>query len=90
MIVVRITRGELVGLGACAGGLALFERIAPSGRLEIPEWTALHALWLSVAEPSHCGWLTSAGIIPRADLAGADLADANLVRANLAGAKGFV
>lgn len=89
MIAVTITRDELVRHDACDTGLALFERIAPSGRLEIAEWTALHAVWLAAAEPSHCGWLTSAGIIPRANLAcaylvGADLSGAHLGRADLA------
>ena len=83
MIGVRITRQELVNHAACREGIALFERIAPSGILEIPEWTTLHALWLAVAEPSHCGWLVGRGIIPRADLTGADLRDANLTGADL-------
>jgi hypothetical protein len=88
---VTITRDGLVRHDACAGGLDLFDRIAPSGRLEIAEWTPLHAVWLAAAEPSHCGWLTSEGVIPSANLADANLVRANLsyanlVRANLAGA----
>mgnify|MGYP000952888505 CR=1 FL=1 len=86
MIGVRITRRELVEHDACDEGITLFERIAPSGILEIPEWTALHALWLAVAEPSHCGWLVGQGIIPRAYLRGADLTRAYLTRAYLRGA----
>ena len=76
MIAVTITRDELVRHGACAEGLDLFERIAPSGRLEIAEWTPLHTLWLAVDEPSHCGWLVGHGIVPRAYLRGANLTGA--------------
>lgn len=63
---------------ACDEGITLFERIAPSGILEIPEWTALHALWLAVAETSHCGWLVGQGIIPRTNLERAYLRGAYL------------
>jgi uncharacterized protein YjbI with pentapeptide repeats len=99
MLIVRLTRKRLVKMGACKGGLALFDAIkrgqdevrARKGR---PPRTAvrlrltlLHQLWLATARPSFMSWLVSHALLPRVHARyGANLRGANLRGANLYGA----
>ncbi len=100
MIYVWVHRAELVRLGACSEGLALFDTIAkhhkhgPS-KIRLP-WTTTHMVWLATAYPSFWSWARDLNVLPslaliradlqRADLQRADLRNANLQRANLYGA----
>ena len=94
MITVTITRQKLVELGACPGGLELFDAItahvAPHcDVIQIVEWTVLHDLWISTSEFVY--WLRENRLVPdpnlrRAYLRSADLHGAYLRSADLHGA----
>ena len=95
MISVTIYRSRLVRLGACKGGLALYDDIAAlqpesdprrSGRIRIARWTPLHAIWIRQTHPSFATWLEHRDLIPLANLRYANLDGASLRYANLDGA----
>jgi hypothetical protein len=87
MILVFITRDRLVELGACPGGLALFDSVAAlhgnPDAITI-EWTPLAEVWFSLTR--FAAWARERGVIPRVSLAYADLSGANLSGADLCGA----
>ena len=89
MIIVRLTRAELVQADACEEGLELFDDVAEMagtpGELTV-EWTSLAAVWLVSVEPDFAGWLYRVGLLPQISLSGADLRGAYLRGADLRGA----
>ena len=86
MLTLTLTRSELVSHGACSPALPLFDKLFPSGRMEI-EWTPLAAVWSAVAFPEYTSWLREKNLIPIANLYSADLYSADLRSVSLKGAK---
>jgi len=92
---VFLSREHLVNLGACNGGLGLFDAIkqhqddvrkakgkAPRKNLRIPHWeNPLAQLWMATVHPDLHRWLVS-----RAILTPVSAPSQNLIRANLEGA----
>ena len=97
MTSVVLTKDELVMAGACdesddprKSGMALFRAIArlqgdPS-RVIVPQWTALHTVWLARVYHGHYNWLRIKSLIPNADLRHADLRGVSLWDTDLRGA----
>ena len=77
MLTLTLTRSELVSHGACSPALYLFDKLFPSGRMEI-EWTPLAAVWSAVAFPEYTSWLREKNLIPIANLYSADLRSVSL------------
>ena len=63
MILVSLTRVELLKHSPCEEGLVLFDSVACNGEW-CGEWTTLRAIWLAVAQPSFSAWLRDRGLIP--------------------------
>jgi hypothetical protein len=72
----------LVSHGACSPALDLFDKLFPSGRMEI-ELTPLAEVWSAVAFPEYTSWLREKNLIPIANLNSADLSSADLRSASL-------
>ena len=84
MIIVKITRNELVAAGACQAGMSLFEKIkSRKGDYVYVRWTVVHQLWAAVAVPSFYSWLRAKGMVPQLSMEGADLTGADLRGASL-------
>jgi hypothetical protein len=89
VIIVRLTRQELLDAGANCDGLQVFDVLArrqsAAGDTLTYEWTQERQIWCLLCEDlrRHVGWLSHRGLLPRICLRGADLRWANLYRAHL-------
>jgi hypothetical protein len=79
---LTLTRSELVSHGACSPALDLFDKLFPSGRMEI-ELTPLAEVWIAVAFPEYTSWLREKNLIPIANLNSTNLYSADLRSASL-------
>ena len=55
-LIVRITRKQLASLGPCEGGLALFDKMAPAGTIDV-KTVADHASLVGRVRSDWCDWL---------------------------------
>jgi len=55
-VIIRITRAMLVALGACAGGIELFDQIAPTGTFEARDEAAFVAA-AELVKAKDASWL---------------------------------
>jgi uncharacterized protein YjbI with pentapeptide repeats len=89
VIIVRLTRQELLDAGANCDGLQVFDVLArrqsAAGDTLTYEWTQERQIWCLLCEDlrRHVGWLSHRGLLPRICLRGADLRWANLYESNL-------
>lgn len=95
MILISITRAELVAAGACEEGLRDFDELAAlQGQVAGTWsffWTPLFAVEFARGlYKRHIEWLYESGFIPRANLRSANLRSADLGGADLGGANLYV
>ena len=55
-LIVRLTRDQLAALGPCEGGLALFDKMAPAGTIDV-KTVADHASLVGRVRSDWCDWL---------------------------------